>query len=187
MRQTLIAVGGLPGSGKSTVAGRLSEHLGIPWLCSDVTGGAVRRALPEQLSSADAFRAGYEVLFTLAGTFLDHGGSVIVDTSLGWAFQWERLDAIHDERPGTRFLPLLLRCPREVCVERIDRRRADSGGTRSTAARLLADHPHVWDYVENLDRPDLRVVDAAQDVDHVFRQALDHLTRAAAAPSDASP
>jgi predicted kinase len=167
----LIAIGGLPGSGKTTVARRLSTRLGIPCLSSDVAGGAVRRALPDQLSGDDAFRAGYEVLFTLAEEFLAHGGSVIVDLSLGWPFQWQRLDAIQERRPHIAFVPVLLRCPREVCVERIEHRRTAS------AARLLGDRPEVWNYVEALDRPDLYVVDAVRDADHVLQQVLDCLER----------
>jgi uncharacterized protein len=174
----LIAIGGLPGAGKSTVARRLSEHRGIPLLASDLIGSTLRRSLVDQVPSADAYRAGYDLLFELAGEFLDRGGSVIVDTTLGWAFQWERLDAIHRNRPNVRFVPVLLRCPREVCVERIDRRHEASGGRHARAAQLLAERPQVWNFVENLQRSDLHVVDAAGEADQVFQQVLDQLDHA---------
>lgn len=178
----LIAIGGLPGAGKSTVARRLSEQRGIPLLASDVIGSTLRHSLAGQVAGGEAFRAGYDLLFELAGQFLDRAGSVIVDSTLGWAFQWERLDAIHQSRPHVRFVPLLLRCPREICVERIDRRYEASDGTRASARQLMAEHPQVWDLVENLQRSDLRVVDAAGEADQVFQLVLDQLDQALTKP-----
>ncbi|GAB3400096.1 P-loop nucleotide/nucleoside kinase family protein [Flindersiella endophytica] len=174
----LIAIGGLPGAGKTTAARRLSAHRGMPQLSSDFIGSTLRRSLAGQVAGSDAFRAGYDLLFELAAEFLDSGGSVIVDITLGWAFQWERLDAIHRSRPQVRFVPLLLRCPREVCVERIDRRHEASGGTQAPARQLMAERPQVWNFVENLQRSDLRMVDASGEPDQVFRHVLDQLDQA---------
>ncbi|GAA4989483.1 hypothetical protein GCM10023317_16000 [Actinopolymorpha pittospori] len=171
----LVVIGGFPGAGKSQIAGRLSRELSLPLLASDTTGGTIRDVLQGKVESSDAFRAGYELLFTLAETFLGSGCSVVIDTNMGWEFQWQRLDAILRRQPEVRFLPLILRCPRDIAVERITRRHEESGGTRSTAAQIQSVHSNVWDYLERLDRPDARIVDAVQKPDLVYAQALGHL------------
>ncbi|NYH92919.1 AAA family ATPase [Actinopolymorpha rutila] len=171
----LVAIGGFPGAGKSQVAEWLSRELSLPLLNSDAAGGTIRDVLSGKVESSDAFRAGYELLFTLAETFLGSGCSVVIDMSMGWEFQWQRLDAIVGKLPEVSFLPIILRCPRRVAVERITRRHEDSGGTRSTAAQILTGHPHVWDYLEQLDRPDVRFIDATQEAELVYTQTLKHI------------
>ncbi|WP_179790285.1 hypothetical protein [Actinopolymorpha rutila] len=94
---------------------------------------------------------------------------------MGWEFQWQRLDAIAGKLPEVSFLPIILRCHRDITVDRITRRHEDSDGTRSTAAQILAGHPHVWDYLEQLQRPDVRFVDAAQGAELVYTHTLKHL------------
>jgi predicted kinase len=165
----LIVVGGLPGAGKSLIAGRLSRKLSLPLLDSDTIGGTIRDALQGKVESPDAFRTGYEVLFTLAETFLGSGCSVVVDTNMGWEFQWQRLDAIVESSPGVSFLPIILRCPRDVAVDRITGR-YETDGNQSTAEEIVGRHPHVWDYLEQLERPDVRIVDATLEPELVYAQ-----------------
>ena len=66
-----------------------------------------------------------DVLFTLCGEFLASGVSTILDLNLGWAFQWECLDAIAREQPDAVLLPILLRCAHAICLEPIRRRHAE--------------------------------------------------------------
>jgi predicted kinase len=167
----LIVIGGFPGAGKSLIADRLSRELSLPLLNSDTIGGTVRDVLRGKVESPDAFRAGYELLFTLAETFLGSGCSVVVDTNMGWEFQWQRLDAIVGRIAEVSYLPMILRCPRVVAVERITRRYSETDGKRSTAEEILGRHPQVWDYLERLDRPDVRVIDATLEPELVYAQA----------------
>jgi predicted kinase len=169
-RPILIAVGGFPGAGKSLIADRLSRELSLPLLNSDTIGGTIRDVLRGKVESPDAFRAGFELLFTLAETFLGSGCSVVIDTNMGWEFQWQRLDAIVERSPEVSLLPIILRCPRDVAVDRITRRYDETDGKRSTAAEILGRHPHVWDYLEQLDRPDVRMIDATLEPELVYTQ-----------------
>lgn len=171
----LVVIGGLPGAGKSLIAGRLSRELWLPLLGSDAVGGTIRDVLRGEVASADAFRAGYEVLFTLAETFLGSGCSVVIDTNMGWEFQWQRVDAIVEALPEVSLVPVILRCPREVAMERIARRYDASDGQRSTAAEIVRRHPNVWDYLERLDRRDVRMIDANQEPELVYAQTLGYL------------
>ena len=177
-RPALVAIGGFPGAGKSLLARRLSRELSLPRLCSDAAGGAIRRSLGDGVGSSDAFWAGYEVLFTLVEEFLGDGCSVIVDMSLGWDFQWKRLDAIRHTCAEAVFLPILLQCPHPICVERVGRRHEESPGAYPPVERFLQQEqlPKVWDYLATLDRPDVHRVDARPDPDRVYAETLRYLS-----------
>ena len=62
------------------------------------------------MPGGDAFRAGYDVLFTLCEEFLSSECSVLVDMSMGREFQWHRLDQMCRRQADVVFLPLALRC-----------------------------------------------------------------------------
>ena len=86
----LILVGGLPGTGKSTLAGGLGAATGWPVLRSDVVRKELAGLRPSE-SAAAAFRAGiygpeatatvYAELLSRAGLLLQSGRSVILDAT----------------------------------------------------------------------------------------------------------
>lgn len=167
----LIVVGGFAGAGKSELSVRLARDLAIPRLSSDVIGGTIR----DSLQDPDAFRAGYDVLFTLADEFLSSRCSVIVDTNMGWEFQWHLVDDIVGRQPGIVFLPIILRCPRELCMERIAERHRDDQ-ERNPAHGRPSHLDQIWALLERIDRPDIRWVDATASPDQVHIEALRHIT-----------
>lgn len=168
---TLIVLGGFPGTGKTTHSRRLASEFRIPRLGSDSIGRTIRASQGiEQSSAIDAYWVAYDVLFCLCEEFLGMGVSTVLDLSMGWPFQWERLDAIGDRLPKVRILPVMLRCPREICVERARTRHDanptyyDRPETYTTDPRLLA----VWEYLARLDRPEVHFVDATGPADVVY-------------------
>ena len=173
----LVVVGGFPGTGKSRLAIRLSTSLRVPRLCSDTVGGTIRSALDGQVPGSDAFRAGHEVLFALCEEFLSCDCSVLVDTSMGWEFQWRRMDEIRRKIPSVRFLPLMLRCPREVCIERLQRRHLEDPVAHPSADRFMsqAHLPQLWRFLQDLERPEVQFIDAANDPETVHAAAMQHL------------
>jgi predicted kinase len=176
-RPALIVVGGFAGSGKSTLARRLSADLGMPRLGADTIGRAIRGSPAVQGQAVNTQWIAHDVLFNLCGEFLASGLSTILDLNLGWAFQWERLDAIAGAQPDAVFLPIVLRCPHEVCLERIRRRHAerpdryDPPEVFTTDERIVA----TWHFLERLDRPDVHVVDAAPGADDVYEEVRRYL------------
>ncbi len=173
----LVTVGGFAGAGKSLVSRRLAREFSLPMLCSDALGGTISRSVGDRLSRSDAFRAAYDVLFTLAEQFVGVGCPVVIDMSLGWGFQWRQLDDIVARVPGTTCLPVILRCPKQVCAERIDQRHREDPANHASAREVLA-FPHlvdVWDHLQALDRPDLCVVDADRNADSVYSDVRRHL------------
>jgi predicted kinase len=73
---TLIEFGGLPGTGKSTLAARLAARTGAVWLRVDEIEGAMRRngLTPEQTGVA-----AYSVAHDVAASHLRRGLTVIAD------------------------------------------------------------------------------------------------------------
>ncbi len=88
----LIAIGGFPGAGKTTICGRLSLEFNLPCLSSDIIGRAIERSPGIKASRIDACRVAYDVLFCLCEEFIQSSASVILDLTLGWDFQWRKVD-----------------------------------------------------------------------------------------------
>lgn len=141
----LIVVGGLPGTGKSTLAAGLGEALGATVLRSD----AVRKELAgipadrpagarfgEGIYTADATARTYEELGRRARVALERGETVVLDAS----FTAEcRRDVARQVARAIHADLVELRCsaPREVAAGRI-RRRAAAGGDASDATPGIA-------------------------------------------------
>ena len=175
-RPALIVLGGFAGTGKTTLARRLSAEWGIPTLGSDTIGRTISASEGIKDGAVNAYWIAYDVLFHLSEEFLRSGISVILDLNLGWAFQWQRLDAIRERHPQMLFVPIILRCPRELCLERIRRRHA--GDPTSGPPELYTTeqmHLGIWDFLERLDRPDVHVVDAAGPQEEVYEEIERHL------------
>lgn len=188
MDTQIIAIGGFPGSGKSSVASLLAADLRIPLLASDLLGNTIKTVLaehaPSAVPSAVAFRAGYASLFGLAEVFVAHRCSVVVDASLGWAFQWEALDLIHARQPDVDLRPFILECSRQTCLRRLQERHL----------REPHRHPAVEDFMRQpqldavgrliaaVDRPDVRRIDAERPIDDVFAELRDLVKRPADGP-----
>ncbi|MBO3751260.1 ATP-binding protein [Streptosporangiaceae bacterium NEAU-GS5] len=72
----LIEFGGLPGTGKSTLAARLAEETGAVWLRIDEIEGAMRR---NGLTADQTGVAAYSVAHDVAANHLRRGLTVIAD------------------------------------------------------------------------------------------------------------
>jgi predicted kinase len=102
---TVIAIGGLPGAGKSTAARRLATDLRLPFLSADTVGQTVQASPGIRARDAvDACWIAYDVIFRTTEEFVDVGLSVVLDLNLGWAFQWAWLDAVAARHPGLHVL-----------------------------------------------------------------------------------
>ncbi|MEX2395130.1 MAG: AAA family ATPase, partial [Actinomycetota bacterium] len=176
-RVRLVLIGGLPGTGKSTVAAGLSDLLGFSLLRSDeirkdLTGTAHRPLTTEHA----AFEAGiydaattdrtYDELVRRAGRLLSGGESVILDAS--WTNDAHRVLAA-DIALATSSDLIELRCDvaSEVAVERI-RRRRDAGVDASDAdaeiARAMAGRADPW--------PTAVTLDTTRELTHVLEKAV---------------
>lgn len=161
-RVRLILVGGLPGTGKSTLAAGLGEALGAVVLRSDVlrkelagiepeSGAAA--AFGEGIYCADSTAATYRELPARAGVLLGLGQTVVLDAS--WTDAAPR-DAARTTASAAAADLVELCCvaPEPVTVERI-RRRTQRGGDASDAdeqvASALAQIADPWPEATRID------------------------------------
>lgn len=147
-RVRLVLVGGLPGTGKTTVAGGLADRLGGVLVSSDRVRKELAGLDPTDSAAAD-YRAGlyrpehidatYAALLHRAEELLERGETVVLDAS--WT------DARHREQAAgvaarTSSALVALRCdaPRALADTRIRaRRRSVSDATPLVAAVMSAD------------------------------------------------
>lgn len=140
----LIAIGGLSGTGKSTLAGHLAPVVGAApgarWLRTDVLRKRLFGVSPEDRLPAEAYTkarngAVYDKLLELARLTLAAGMSVVVDGV--FADPAER-NAVRELATATQtpFTGLWLEAPRDVLHQRVEQRRGDA----SDADASVVDH-----------------------------------------------
>ncbi|MFG2090539.1 MULTISPECIES: AAA family ATPase [unclassified Spirillospora] len=170
----LILVGGLPGTGKTSLAGALADRLG----CSLLSTDRVRKelaGLPPEDSAAAAYGTGiytpewsrrtYRELAGRAASLLRLGETVILDAS--WSAKEERdLIAAVAEREHAHLMSLRCEAPESVATERMRvraRSRGISDADAGIAAAMRADAA-PW--------PESVAVDTGGTVENAVGQAL---------------
>ncbi|EKE78787.1 bifunctional aminoglycoside phosphotransferase/ATP-binding protein [Oceanibaculum indicum] len=142
----LVAVGGLSGTGKSTLARGLAPALGVApgavILRSDVIrkrlfGVAETDPLPQEAYRPEVSRRVFAEIARLAGEVLAQGHAVIADAVYGE--DWQR-DGIANvaAKAGVPFEGLWLEAPQRLLEERVDNRRGDASDATSTVVRAQA-------------------------------------------------
>ena len=182
-RPGLVLIGGLPGTGKSTLAGSLAARAGFEVLSSDRTRKALAGLAPET-PAADAFGAGiytaewndrtYETLLDGARTRLLAGDRVIVDASfredgrraafLGLAARY-RVPAVL----------LVLEAPPARVRERIAAR---AGGPSDAGVDIYEAAAARWEPASAETAPATRHVDTGQSHAWSIEQSVAHLAGA---------
>lgn len=181
MNTTVIVIGGPPGTGKTTHAKRLSTEYRIPCLGSDAIGQIIGTSRFVD-TPTNAVAVAYDVVFGLCDAFLHCGVSVILDLNMAWEFQWQHLEALRASYPHVRFVTIILRAPRDVCLERIRQRHVEHPDTHPPAEVFMTTE-HIlqgWAFLERLDKPGATFIDAAQDQESVYREIMQYVKQAAA-------
>jgi predicted kinase len=166
---SLVLVGGLPGTGKTTVADAVGEQLGWPVLSSD----RVRKeltGLPAEASARSAFGTGiyappwtartYEELLRRAGELLALGESVILDAS--WSSAQARSAAAGLAREQHAHL-VELRCvaSAELADRRLHGRAPGPSDADAEIAREIASAADPWPEATVIDTEDADAAAAA--------------------------
>lgn len=165
---TLIEFGGLPGTGKSALAGQLAADTDAVWLRIDEIDGALRRhgLTPEQTGIAS-----YGVAHDVAANHLRRGLTVIADA----------VNPVAEARHGWRDLASAVGA-RHVVVETVCPDRAEHRRRVETRSSDLPGWVHpTWEQVhraaeEYQPRTDDRLVlDTTGPVEVTYRRLVDHL------------
>jgi uncharacterized protein len=156
-RPTLLMVGGLMGTGKSTLARALHHELGWALFSSDTVRKCLAHLDPAQ-PAAFAFGQGlyrpeqtahiYQAMLVEAGAVLASGRSVLLDAS--FIRRADRQAAAREATArGAHTLFVECICPREVALERLARRwkaRVErSQATSEEASRASDGRPDLYD------------------------------------------
>jgi thymidylate kinase len=75
------------------------------------------------------------------------------------------------------FLPVILRCPRDQCIERV-RRRYEAHPERYDPPQRYVAEPKIlsiWEFLESLDRPDVHLVDASGPQNRVYEGVREYI------------
>ncbi|MDE2888884.1 MAG: AAA family ATPase [Gemmatimonadota bacterium] len=174
----LIAIGGFPGAGKTTICRRLCNEFNLPCLSSDSIGRTIERSQGIGEGRIESYRVAYDVLFRLCEDFIQSSVTVVLDLTLGWDFQWRKLDGILERHPRTLFLPVVLRCSHELCMERLEARHRANPGVYASPDYFRNEQKvrNIWQYLRELDRPEAHYVDASDDEDQVYNQVKQYVT-----------
>ncbi|BAV63242.1 bifunctional aminoglycoside phosphotransferase/ATP-binding protein [Sphingobium cloacae] len=156
-RPRLIAIGGLSGTGKSTLARTLGAFFGRPpgarILRSDIlrkrlAGVSSETPLPASSYSAEASAAVYVTLGGLAQRDLTAGHAVIADAVFGIPDEREAIAEVA-RRAGCAFAGLWLELPELQRIARVDRRISDASDANAEIVRAqsqkLTGKPANWD------------------------------------------
>jgi aminoglycoside phosphotransferase family enzyme len=139
----LVAIGGLSGTGKTSLARELAPGLGAPpgalHLRSDVLRKALAGAkeldrLPPESYSAAASAAVYGELLRQAGAALDAGRAVIADAVYARPAERAAIEDLAREL-GVPFHGLWLDCPEPIMVARIGARSGDASDATAEVLR----------------------------------------------------
>jgi predicted kinase len=146
-----VVVGGLPGTGKTTLATDLAEALDASVLSSDPLRAELSGAVADR-GPAPAFGEGpyadeiteatYRALLDRSRIVMARGGSVVLDASWVGAGHREAVRRLAREC-GAAITELRCDCPSEVAAERIEARRrsgaAESDVDAAVAARMAVE------------------------------------------------
>ncbi len=143
VKPALIAIGGLSGTGKSTLARALAPEIGAApgavLLRSDVERkrlfavGETQR-LPESAYSAQVTKTVYRMLAKKARAGLRAGHSVILDAVHAQPFERDDARTIAAET-GAEFVGMWLTAPEETLVARVESREADASDAGAAVVR----------------------------------------------------
>jgi aminoglycoside phosphotransferase family enzyme/predicted kinase len=169
---TLVLVGGLPGTGKSTLAGRLADRLGAVLLSTDRLRKELSGLTPESPARA-GYSEGiyapawtertYAELVARAGALLQRGESVVLDGSWNRATHRDRAAAVAADT-HSRLVALRCTAAPEVAAERLRRRTAGLSDADERISAAMAVHTEPW--------PDATTIRTDQTPDRSLQRVL---------------
>ncbi|MET7543162.1 AAA family ATPase [Streptomyces sp. NPDC005507] len=155
----LTLVGGLPGSGKSTLSGALADRLGVTLLSSD----RLRKELagiPAEQQAAAAYEEGiysaewsgktYAALLDRSATLLSRGESVVLDAT--WHDAQQREAALRmAERTHSNLVALHCHVPDEMAADRLTNRALGASDADRDVATAMAAVELPWPEAVGID------------------------------------
>jgi aminoglycoside phosphotransferase family enzyme/predicted kinase len=170
----LVAIGGLSGTGKSSLARALAPHVGRPPGALIARSDVIRKlqagrgpgdALPSTAYTPAAAARVYDTLNETAVASVAAGHAAIADAVFARAADRAAIEE-DAARAGVPFVGMWLEAPAEVCVGRVEQRRGDASDADAAVVRsqFAADvGPLTWSRID-ASRPPADVLAAARDL-----------------------
>ncbi|MDX3910954.1 MAG: AAA family ATPase [Sphingobium sp.] len=144
----LIAVGGLSGTGKSTIARMIAHEIGQPPGARIIRSDVIRKRLhelrpemplPKSAYTPEASMAVYKAVESLAASALECGHSVLLDAVFAKEAERESAERLAS-RQGAPFTGVWLEAPLPVLASRVGKRKNDASDADAAVAQLQADY-----------------------------------------------
>lgn len=185
MQPILVLVGGLAGSGKTTLGRALAQRLELPVLSRDLLKAGAALTLAEPLDAhrpqplqsdiargGRAGRVGIRALLAVATTLVDHGISFGVEQSWSARFSTDELRPIVQR---CRAVQIHCTIPRELAIDRFAARRHRPSHPDAEILAAMRDGSFDWD---DYDRPlELGVLTLNVDTSDGYRPSLAEIER----------
>jgi aminoglycoside phosphotransferase family enzyme/predicted kinase len=150
-RTTVVLLGGGPGTGKTTLAGRLGERLGWLTIDSDTLRKDLRRidhddhrvALHPDLYSVETTEATYRLLVGRAATLIRAGESVILDATWASGAHREMASRMTDAE-GVRLVEIECDLDPDLARRRIADRQRSAGNVSDATPGLVGTYRDAW-------------------------------------------
>jgi predicted kinase len=169
---TVVAVGGIVATGKTTVADRLGAEMSAPVVSSDRTRKSLLGVGPTESLRGPAWEEAYEPamtekvyaeLFRRAGAVARSGRPVVLDASFRTRGHREISRQMARDL-GARFFFVECRAPAEVCRERLGRRTSDVGAS-DAREDMFDDFVAKWEPVEELAESEHVILDTSEPIE----------------------
>jgi aminoglycoside phosphotransferase family enzyme/predicted kinase len=173
---SVVAVGGVIASGKSSIASRLGGEMSAPVLDADRTRKAMVGVEPLQRIDAQAWKGAYDPAFSdrvyrevvrRGAVVLSSGRPVVLDASFRSA-ELRRMARDLAAAHGVPFRFIECRTPRDVCLERLAVRERSPGVSDGRRA-IFDDFCARYEAVDELPAAEHRVVDTTRPIDDAMK------------------
>lgn len=121
-RPRLVVVCGLPGVGKTTVAGAIADRIDGELIRTDIVRKNIRST---PAYTDDETRAVYRRVFSIAGTRIERGENVVLDGTFRRAELRDQAEALAEEWEAV-FDLVKVECTEDIVKERIENRTDDA-------------------------------------------------------------
>jgi len=166
--KALLVVCGASGTGKSTMAAKLSEHLGLQIISSDVVRKRLAGIEPTSAASA-SYKQGiytpdftnrvYNSLIAEAKNKLNTGNGVIVDATFSRR-SYRQLAMEAAQRAGVKLLFIECRATNDVIIQRLRQREQDSHRISDADAEIYLSQIREFETLDEIASAWHRVVDS---------------------------
>lgn len=172
-KNKLIVLGGFAGAGKTTIANKLAADFNYPFFNPDDFNAGLMPILEKGFHEVSPHA--YDLMWHILKKNLKMGVTCVLDANMCNSFTWKTLDEVKNELKDVDVVPIILRCSLKTHKERIEKRGIEDEEHFNLGGDKWEDIQHKYEFIEKLNRKDIRRVDANGSIEEVYRNVLNAL------------